>query len=82
MREIYNVRLVMKDPAGTTTNTQLLAHTRKWNGWLEFPIDPAYGANVNTTADVVTQIAPDKKSVIVAFLYTNGGVMVWKVSLM
>lgn len=82
MREIYNVRLVMKDPAGTTTNTQLLAHTRKWNGWLEFPIDPAYGSNGNTTADVVTQIAPDKKSVIVAFLYTNSGVMVWKVSLM
>lgn len=57
-----------------------LIHTRKWNDWLDFPIDPLYGKNSNNTGDVVARVSPDGKTATVAFLCTNSGVIVWEIN--
>ncbi len=80
MREIFTVRAMMKDPASIKDITSLI-HTRVWNDWLNFPLDPALGANGNATGEVKLRVAPDGNSCIVAFLCTNGGVMIWNVEL-
>ncbi len=80
MREIFNVRNMMKDPSSVQSIMSLI-HTRKWNDWLYFPLDEAYGANGNSTGDVVTRVAPDGNSCTVAFICTNSGVIVWEVNL-
>lgn len=80
MREVFAVRAMMKNPSGIKDITSLI-HTRKWNGWLEFPMDKALGNNGNVTGEVKVRVAPDGQSAHVAFLCTNGGVMLWKVTL-
>ena len=80
MRVVFNVRALIKDPGSVESITNLI-HTRKWADWEYFPLDPAYGANGNTTGDVVTRVNPDGKSATVAFMCTNSGVIVWKVNL-
>lgn len=79
MREVFNVRAIMKDPSSIKDITSLI-HTRAWNAWTEFPLDPTLGSNGNQTADVDVHVNDDGKSCIVAFLCTNGGVVLWKVS--
>lgn len=81
MQEVYNVRMVMKNPQATSKNPldYLVPGTRVWYGWK--PVDANYGSNGNQTGDVVVKIADDQKSAYVAFLGTNTGVIVWKVSL-
>ncbi len=44
-------------------------------------MDKALGNNGNVTGEVKVRVAPDGQSVHVAFLCTNGGVMLWKVTL-
>lgn len=80
MREIFTVRKMMQDPASIENITKLI-HTRTWNDWLDFPLDPALGSNGNVTGEVKAQVAADGNSAIVAFICTNGGVMVWKIFL-
>ncbi len=80
MREIFKVRAMMKDPA-SINNIKSLEYLREWNDWEKFPLDPALGANGNATGEVKLRVAPDGNSCIVAFLCTNGGVMVWNVEL-
>lgn len=81
MKEVYNVRKLMKDPKTTGTNPldYVLPKTRVWNNWTG--VDPNYGSNGNLTADVKIKILDDGKSAWVAFLCTNTGVTVWKVRL-
>lgn len=80
MREIFKVRAMMKDPSSIQSIEKLI-HTRTWNDWLSFPLDPALGANGNATGEVKVRVAADGNSSIVAYLCTNGGVMVWNVNL-
>lgn len=80
MREIFKLRTMMKDPSSIQSIMSLI-HTRTWNDWLDFPLDPALGANGNATGEVKVRVAADGNSSIVAFLCTNGGVMVWNVNL-
>lgn len=80
MREVFTLRAMMKDPASIKDITSLI-RTRVWNDWLYFPLDPALGANGNVTGEVKVRVASDGNSCIVAFLCTNGGVIVWNVNL-
>ncbi|KAF5064092.1 hypothetical protein DSECCO2_287880 [anaerobic digester metagenome] len=80
MREIFTVRAMMKDPSKIKDITSLI-HTRVWNDWLYFPLDPAFGENGNATGEVKVCVAPDGYSATVAFLCTNSGIIVWNVSL-
>ncbi|WP_286846949.1 MULTISPECIES: DUF5018 domain-containing protein [unclassified Proteiniphilum] len=80
MREIFQVRPMMKDPSSVKSIVNLI-HTRKWNDWLYFPLDSSYGKNGNVTGDVTIRVAPDGNSCTVAFLCTNSGVIVWNVNL-
>lgn len=80
MREVFTLRAMMKDPASIKDITSLI-YTRVWNDWLYFPLDPALGANGNATGEVKVRVASDGNSCIVAFLCTNGGVIVWNVNL-
>ncbi len=80
MREIFSLRAMMKDPSSIKDITSLI-HTRVWEDWLYYPLDPALGANGNATGEVKVRVAPDGNSSTVAFLCTNGGVIVWDVNL-
>lgn len=80
MREIFTLRAMMKDPASIKDITSLI-HTRVWNDWLYFPLDPALGSNGNNTGEVKVRVAPDGNSSTVAFLCTNGGIIIWNVDL-
>lgn len=81
MSEIFTLRTMMKDPSLIKDITSLI-HTRVYNAWLDFPLDPAFGGkNGNVTGEVRARVADDGKSAIVAFISTNGGVKVWKVLL-
>lgn len=80
MREIFDVKKVMEDP-GSIKSIMDLIHTRKWNDWLTFPIDAAYGDNGNNTGDVITRVSEDGKTGTVAFLCTNSGIVVWEIGL-
>ena len=81
MSEIFKLRTMMKDPSLIKDITSLI-HTRKYNAWLEFPLDPRFGGkNGNVTGEVKARVSSDGKSAIVAFISTNGGVKVWRVSL-
>ena len=81
MKEVFNVRLVMKEPETTSKNPNdyLVAGTRVYFNWK--PVDANYGSNGNVTGDVVTKVTAGGESAYVAFLGTNTGVTVWKVSL-
>ncbi len=80
-REIFSVHKMMSDPSSINTIVDLV-HTRKWNDWLDFPLDSALGgANTNITGEVKAQVAEDGKSAVVAYIATNGGVQVFKVEL-
>jgi len=80
MREIFDVRVLMKDPSSIKSIVNLI-HTRKWNDWLYFPLDPILGSNGNVTGEVKARVSADGNSAIVAFLCTNSGVIVWEVYL-
>lgn len=80
MREIFTVRAMMKDPSSINNITSLI-HTRVWNDWEKFPLDPSLGSNGNSTGEVKILVAPDGNSCTVAFLCTNSGVIVWNVEL-
>lgn len=81
MSEIFKLRTMMKDPSLIKDITSLI-HTRVYNAWKDFPLDPAFGArNTNVTGEVKARVADDGKSAIVAFIATNGGVKVWRVRL-
>jgi hypothetical protein len=80
MREIFDVRVMMKSPSSINSIVDLI-HTRKWNDWLYFPLDPKLGSNGNVTGEVKAQVSADGNSAIVAFLCTNSGVIVWEVYL-
>ncbi len=78
MREIFDIRKVMLRPNKISSIMDLIK-VRKWNDWLDFPMDPNYASNGNVTGDVKVRVAPDGKSAIVAFLCTNGGVELWDI---
>ncbi|MDD4159252.1 MAG: DUF5018 domain-containing protein [Proteiniphilum sp.] len=79
MREVFDVKKVIEAPNSIGSIMDLI-HTRKWNDWLDFPIDPLYGKNSNNTGDVVARVSPDGKTATVAFLCTNSGVIVWEIN--
>ncbi len=80
MREIFDIKKVMED-SGSIKSIMDLIHTRKWNDWLTFPMDAAYGDNGNNTGDVITRVSADGKTGTVAFLCTNSGIVVWEINL-
>lgn len=81
MSEIFKLRTMMKDPSLIKDITNLI-HTRVYNAWNDFPLDPKFGGkNGNATGEVKARVSDDGKSAIVAFISTNGGVKVWRVSL-
>lgn len=80
MREIFDVRLMMKRPSAIKSIVDLV-HTRIPEDWLYFPIDPKLGKNANVTGEVKARVSADGNSAIVAFLCTNSGVIVWEVNL-
>lgn len=81
MKEAYNVRTVVSEPANTSKNPldYVIPGTRVWNGWK--PMDANFGENGNITGDVVTKISDDGNSAYVAFMCTNAGATVWQVNL-
>ena len=81
MSSIFKLKKMMKDPSSIKNITNLI-HTRVYNDWLKFPLDPAFGAtNGNATGEVKSRVAKDGKSALVAFISTNGGVKVWRVAI-
>ena len=81
MTSVFTVRAMMKSPS-SVKNVSDLVYTRVKNSWLDFPLDPMFGGlNGNVIGDVKAQVSKDGNSAIVAFISTNGGVKVWKVTL-
>lgn len=78
MREIFDVRKVIHKPQEINSIMDLIKF-RKWNDWLDFPMDPNYLSNINGTGEVKVRVAPDGESALVVFLCTNGGVVLWSV---
>ncbi len=77
---IFTVHNMMKDPDSINEIFDLV-HTRKYEGWLDYPMDESLGSNGNVVGEVKAQVAPDGNSALVAFICTNGGIAVWDVKL-
>lgn len=81
MTSIFKLKNMMNDPSSIKDVTDLIHH-RKYEEWLDFPLDPVFnGRNTNVIGDVRTRVSDDGKSAIVAFISANGGVKVWKVGI-
>lgn len=80
IRSILKVRALIKNPSAITDVNNLI-HTRNQNDWTKLAVDPNFPKNINATSDTRAMVAPDGKSATVAFISTNSGVIVWKVSI-